>query len=71
MSQEGYGISYVVGESRLWFHVSAYTSCTKTSVPQMKEALKKALLDMYQICFADPSLGRAVTKKVFSIMRTD
>lgn len=71
LNADGYGVAYVVAESRLWFHISAFTESSRTDALRMHAALKKALLDMYQMCMADPSMSRAVTKKVFSIMRTD
>jgi len=68
---DGYGLSYVVAEDRLWFHISNYRACPTTNAAQYAETLRKALLDMQEMCFANPTFQKVFSKRQFRIQRAD
>jgi len=68
---DGYGLSYVVAEDRLWFHISTYRACPTTSTTKFAETLRTALLDLQEMCFANPAFQKVFSKRQFRIQRVD
>jgi len=71
LAQDGYAVSYVVADDRLWFHVSTYAQCPDVSASKFSETLQKVLLDMHDLCFQDPALREKMSKRVYLIQRVD
>lgn len=70
IAKDGYGISYIVAEDRLWFHISAwrmsntrYISLHKNSendlfysAEKFAEVLRQCLLEMHDVCLSVQSI---------------
>jgi len=62
MCFDGYGISYLVAEDRLTFHITNYTSCPDTSVERFAEALGEALNQMRAISIVTSEMRRSLSQ---------
>lgn len=62
MCFDGYGISYLVAEDRLTFHITNYTSCPDTSVDRFAEALGEALNQMRAISIVTSEMRRSLSQ---------
>jgi len=71
LAQDGYGVSYVVTEDRLWFHIASYAQYPTTSSTKFAEQLSKALLEMQRVCFSDPKVTDKVSKRMYKIQRVE
>eukprot|EP00002_Diphylleia_rotans_P021852 TRINITY_DN4261_c0_g5_i1.p1 TRINITY_DN4261_c0_g5~~TRINITY_DN4261_c0_g5_i1.p1 ORF type:complete len:829 (+),score=139.36 TRINITY_DN4261_c0_g5_i1:135-2489(+) len=70
VAQEGYGVSYVVAEDRLWFHLTAYKGGS-TSADLFANALQRALEDMFNICQARPGLAESMAERRFRVLKAN
>jgi len=71
IAQDGYGVSYVVNEDRLWFHISSYAQCPTTNATKLSDALSQALLDMQRVCFSNPNFTKTLSKRLYRIQRVE
>eukprot|EP01119_Soliformovum_irregulare_P002656 TRINITY_DN1290_c0_g1_i2.p1 TRINITY_DN1290_c0_g1~~TRINITY_DN1290_c0_g1_i2.p1 ORF type:complete len:712 (-),score=129.16 TRINITY_DN1290_c0_g1_i2:41-2176(-) len=71
IAEEGYGVSYVVAEDRLWFHISSYSAHPLTSSVKFGEALRSSLLDLQDVCFSDPKIQAKLSQRQFKIQRAE
>lgn len=71
LAQDGYGVSYVVTEDRLWFHITAYAQCPTTSAVKFANQLSDSLLAMQRVCFSDPKVTAKVSKRLYRIQRVE
>jgi len=62
MCLDGYGISYLVAEDRLTFHITSYKACPDTSVDRFAEALGEALNQMRAISVVTSEMRRSLSQ---------
>jgi len=70
LTGDGYGVSYVVAEDRLWFHISSYAN-SKTNNDTFHNVLRQSLLDMQTVCYSNPALASKLSKRQFRIQRVE
>jgi lipoate-protein ligase A len=68
---DGYGISYIVHEEFLWFHITAFKSSPEASATRFIEALRKALQDMQELCLNDNAIEAGLSQRNFALMRAE
>jgi len=71
IAQDGYGVSYVVTEDRLWFHITCYAQYPTTNSTQFADALSQSLLDMQRVCFSNPSFTKKLSRRLYRIQRLE
>jgi len=71
IAEDGYGVSYVVAEDRLWFHISSYAAHPLTSSVKFGEVLRQTLLDLQDVCFSDPKIAAKLSQRQFKIQRAE
>jgi len=54
--KDGYGVSYVVCEERLWYHTTSFQSSKETSSSAFNAILANCLLDMHEVMLAKEGL---------------
>eukprot|EP01135_Chromosphaera_perkinsii_P011830 Nk52_evm21s2506 gene=Nk52_evmTU21s2506 len=69
LCKDGYGVSYVVAEDRLWFHLSTYKISEVTDGKKFEYALQEALLDMYDMCIASEDYEKVFSMRTYRIQR--
>eukprot|EP01100_Stratorugosa_tubuloviscum_P009324 TRINITY_DN38_c4_g2_i1.p1 TRINITY_DN38_c4_g2~~TRINITY_DN38_c4_g2_i1.p1 ORF type:complete len:729 (+),score=362.80 TRINITY_DN38_c4_g2_i1:56-2188(+) len=58
----GYGVSYVVSEDYLIFHITSWRQHPETNAAEFAEILTEALLQMQSMCVASTAIRRTLSK---------
>eukprot|EP00010_Vexillifera_abyssalis_P000339 CAMPEP_0201552422 /NCGR_PEP_ID=MMETSP0173_2-20130828/16046_1 /ASSEMBLY_ACC=CAM_ASM_000268 /TAXON_ID=218659 /ORGANISM="Vexillifera sp., Strain DIVA3 564/2" /LENGTH=633 /DNA_ID=CAMNT_0047962907 /DNA_START=318 /DNA_END=2219 /DNA_ORIENTATION=+ len=61
-AEDGYGVSYVVNEDWLIFHITDWKKCESTNANQFAESLENALMDVRAVLLTDKSLRRNLSR---------
>eukprot|EP01104_Vermistella_antarctica_P016221 TRINITY_DN549_c1_g1_i1.p1 TRINITY_DN549_c1_g1~~TRINITY_DN549_c1_g1_i1.p1 ORF type:complete len:711 (-),score=184.05 TRINITY_DN549_c1_g1_i1:7-2139(-) len=59
---DGIGMSYVVSEDVLTFHISTYHACPETDSQRFMDAIESSLNDMHSICISPSYMKRNLSK---------